>query len=544
MYLRLTAVLFFLAVLPTSSHAQVAISEVMYDPAGTDTKREWVEVCNVSSGGVDLTTFKLFESASNHSIVMFSGESSLDAGQCGVVADDPPSFKIDYPSFSGALFDSSFSLSNSGEQLILRSAADVDIDVTTYTATAAKGDGNTLHRSGSTYSSAAASPGNETGFTAPTSGGGSDTGNVDGSQVNQNGNTATPASGVTSVINFQTVTVEPTPKLNIRVTVPEQTIVGAQTKMSAEAYNTKGQVVKAQVTWTYGDGLKDVGSEVRHAYGADGAYVVHVSATADGLSDSTIKHIDVLPVSAQISVSSDGKVISVTNTTAGTLDLTAWRLKAGGQYYTFPDNTFVLPQTTVKFTQNVTKLTEVVHSQYVELLNAANDRIAGAHYRVSAGGENAVSVSTSKTIPEPLTILGIGLAGIRHEEVPLPVTTPIVQASAQQKSTPVPSQQKVVTLPKPTLKKQNTEKDAVLQPEQSLETPTQVATVASAGFAVNPWYAGVAVLVLIGAMPFLFAQPEVQGVSAHQAPEEVSLGGLTARDFEIIEVDEEGKVKS
>lgn len=213
MYLHSVVAFLVVILSPLISYAQVAISEVMYDPAGTDTKREWVEVCNVSSGSVDLTTFKLFESSSNHGIVAFSGGSILEAGRCGVVADDPASFKIDFPSYSDALFDSSFSLSNSGEQLILRTAADVDIDTSSYPATAAKGDGNTLHRSGSTYTAGAATPGTESGFSAPSGSGSSGTGDVSGSQVNQNGNTATPAPGVTSVINFQTVTVEPTPKL-------------------------------------------------------------------------------------------------------------------------------------------------------------------------------------------------------------------------------------------------------------------------------------------------------------------------------------------
>jgi hypothetical protein len=532
---------------PVYALAQVAISEVMYDPAGTDTKREWIEVCNVSSSSIDLTTFKLFESGSNHSIVAFSGGSSLEAGQCGVLADDPASFKVDYPSFSGALFDSSFSLSNSGEQLILRSAADADIDVTTYPATAAKGDGNTLHRSGSTYAAASASPGSEVGFAAPISGGGTDTGNVDGLQVNQNGNTATPASGVASVINFQTVTVEPTPKLTVRITVPEHTVMGVLTKMTAEAYNTKGQVVKAQIKWTFGDGTSASGSDVRHAFLSDGAYAVHVEATTDGLNDTAVGHIEVVPLSASLGISADGKVVSVTNATASTLDLTAWKLRAGSQYYIFPDNTLVLPQTTVKFVQSVTKLTEVVHVRYVELLSASSERVADAHLAQSGMTTNTTASTQPALSQEPFTVNTIGLAGIRHEDVPLPAqatvaTHDIAQAAAVTKF-----------LPEKTAPRYGKRAKQVLPPSESTKlvdvpegvtevSSVQAAATASSGFGMSPWYAGIVALVLLALAPVLLAQPTLQTESVASLPEEVSLGGLTAKDFEIIEVDGEGKV--
>ncbi len=546
-YAPLCASIFFLSCVGIS-HAQIAISEVMYDPAGTDTKREWVEVCNVSSGSVDLTAFKLFESSSNHSIVAFSGNSQLEAGACGVVADDPASFKIDYPSFSGSLFDSSFSLSNSGEQLILRSSSDADIDSTTYPATAAKGDGNTLHRSGTTYSAGAATPGSEAGFSAPSGGGSAGTGNVDGAQVNQNGNTATPATGVTSVINFQTVTVEPTPKLTVRITVPEQTIVGVLTRMNAEAYNTKGQVVKASIKWTFGDGTTGAGSDVRHAFLSDGTYAVHVEATADGLSDTAVGTIEVAPLLVSMHVSSDGSAMRITNETKNTLDVTAWKLRAGSQYYIFPDNTLLLPGATVSFTQAVTKLTEIVHVQYAELLNASNERVAESRLAVgSVANSAAVTPIPLSLTREPLTVGSIGLAGIRHEDVALPALAADVKHDTEQvavvtKSLPTKTpyyNKKSKQIPQVP---ESTEVEEVTK-EAAEVSSVQVASTASSGFAVNPWLAGIIALVLLAAAPFLFAQSNVAPEYAAQIPEEATLGGLTAKDFEIIEVDGEGEIK-
>lgn len=534
MYSGIIAFCFFV-LFPFVSHAQVAISEVMYDPAGTDTKREWVEVCNVGSSSADLTAFKLFENGSNHGVVAFSGGNNLDVGACGVIADDPASFKIDYPGFSGFLFDSSFSLSNSGEQLVIKNASDTDVDSTTYPVTAAKGDGNSLHRSGSAYSAGPATPGSESGFYAPQSSGSS--GDVDANQVNQNGNTATPTSGVSSVINFQTVTVEPTPKLTVRTDIPETSVVGMLAKMNAEAYNTKGQVVKASIRWTFGDGASDSGAEVRHAYLEDGSYAVHVSATLDGLNDSVVVPIVVRPLSIEISASDDGKTIIVKNNGEGQVDLTAWKIRVGGQYYIFPDNTFILGNAAVKFSQNTTKITEVLLAKYVELVNPPGDRVADFHTesKQSNGGQNAVTQYKES----PLSIAPITLAGLRHEDVmvevadvvapsPLPITQPAVQLFEQAKLTQnISLEEKSASLKNP---------EVVSISEDVVES--QQASASSSGLQMNIWYVAIGLLAFVGAAP-LFLAAFRQSSTPAEAPEQVSLRGLHPRDFEIVEVKDE-----
>lgn len=540
MYLHSVVAFLVVILSPLISYAQVAISEVMYDPAGTDTKREWVEVCNVSSGSVDLTTFKLFESSSNHGIVAFSGGSTLEAGRCGVVADDPASFKIDFPSYSDALFDSSFSLSNSGEQLILRTAADVDIDTSSYPATAAKGDGNTLHRSGSTYTAGAATPGTESGFSAPSGSGSSGTGDVDGSQVNQNGNTATPAAGVGSVINFQTVTVEPTPKLTVRATVPAESVVGVLTKMDAEAYNTKGQVVKANFKWNFGDGMSDTGADVRHAYGADGAYAVHVSASIDGLSDSVTHSLFVAPSLVKVSASADGKTMLVQNSGDVSLDLTAWKIKAGGQYYVFPDNTFILPKTTVKFSQTITKITEAIFARYIELLNPAGDRIADAHVQAM---HDVTAVAPAVT-REPLSVAAITLAGLQHKDVPVVQSAPSQTTVAAQSSAKVvqrDNQIKVAEVIHATTEKVAVKTEMDMQQQEvsqgNADTVQYAASTGSSGFNMNLWYVAIGILCLAVAVPlYLVTSAGTPTPNEIPAVDEITIARRGANDFEIVDV--------
>lgn len=61
-----------LYLLPTIINAQV-ISEIMYNPSGTDSKREWIEIYNDTNSALDLTLLKLVENDVNHSISEFSG---------------------------------------------------------------------------------------------------------------------------------------------------------------------------------------------------------------------------------------------------------------------------------------------------------------------------------------------------------------------------------------------------------------------------------------------------------------------------------------
>lgn len=152
-YASLVLVSVLMAATPEISRAQLLISEVMYDLAeGSDSGREWVEVYN-EGDAVDLTEWKFAEGTTNHSITA-TGDVHVPSGAYAVIADNPAKFKADWPSYNGLLFDSAFSLSNTGETLILKCCKKelADKDSISYTDTmGAKGDGTSLSRSASTF---------------------------------------------------------------------------------------------------------------------------------------------------------------------------------------------------------------------------------------------------------------------------------------------------------------------------------------------------------------------------------------------------------
>src|SRR3989344_3495387 len=143
------------------AYASVVVTEIMYDLADSDAGREWIEIKNTGSSQVDLTVWKLFEADTNHGIAAAGSQMlALPAGAYAIVADNVEKFLIDYPNFSGILFDSSFSLSNTGEAISIRNPELADIDSVAYASSlGAAGDGNSLQKVGNEWIAALPTPG-------------------------------------------------------------------------------------------------------------------------------------------------------------------------------------------------------------------------------------------------------------------------------------------------------------------------------------------------------------------------------------------------
>lgn len=132
--------------LPLCTHAQLRISEIMYDLAeGSDSGREWVEVYNTSSEGVSLTNYRFVESGTKHEIKL-AGVSMLPPQSYAVIVDNPAKFGADWPQYEGLIFDTAFSLSNNGETIALVSTAGELIDSVVYTSASGNGTGDSLQR--------------------------------------------------------------------------------------------------------------------------------------------------------------------------------------------------------------------------------------------------------------------------------------------------------------------------------------------------------------------------------------------------------------
>ncbi len=130
----------------------VIINEIMYDPEGTDTGREWIELYNNNDFDVNISEWKLFEAGVNHKLTIFQGNDILTKNDYLVIADNPVKFLEDYSNFTRTIVESSFSLSNTGEIICMKDNNLQLIDCVDYSSKLfANGNGKTIEFSGTEW---------------------------------------------------------------------------------------------------------------------------------------------------------------------------------------------------------------------------------------------------------------------------------------------------------------------------------------------------------------------------------------------------------
>ncbi|MGV8086214.1 MAG: hypothetical protein ACP5N1_01155 [Candidatus Woesearchaeota archaeon] len=94
----------------------LSITEIMYNPNGSDTGREWIEIwLNDTDGCINLTTYRFFEEEVNHKIYSYSNDYTCDYA---ILFSDTNKFLQDYNYLNNSyfpLYKSTFSLNNNGE---------------------------------------------------------------------------------------------------------------------------------------------------------------------------------------------------------------------------------------------------------------------------------------------------------------------------------------------------------------------------------------------------------------------------------------------
>ena len=111
---------------------EAIINEIMYDPAGADTGREWIEIYNAGGRDIDLNKWKFYEQDTNHKLTLKQGSLILPVGGYAIIAADADQFLLNHADFTGVVFDSSFSLHNTSEQIAIKDGQDNAINVVSY----------------------------------------------------------------------------------------------------------------------------------------------------------------------------------------------------------------------------------------------------------------------------------------------------------------------------------------------------------------------------------------------------------------------------
>jgi len=146
--------------------AEIKITEIMYNPEGDDTGREWIEIFNNSADTIDLTGWK-FNDGDNHilnSPPKNGGQGSiiLNAGDYAILANKASTFLSEHQGFQKTVIDSSFSLKNTSSTLKLIDKNNTVIDSVFYeNSMGANGNGNSLQLINNEWKEASPTPGQQ-----------------------------------------------------------------------------------------------------------------------------------------------------------------------------------------------------------------------------------------------------------------------------------------------------------------------------------------------------------------------------------------------
>lgn len=308
----------------TFVNAAVTFSEIMYDPEGADTGREWVEIRN-DGDAITLTGYKFFESSTNHTIVAFQGGSILPSGGYAVIADTPAKFLEDFPNYKGLLFDSSFSLSNAGEYLAVKDSALAILDSVTYSPSlGGQDDGTTLSLLGGAWGRGDPTPG---------------VANIVSTKSTTTSSSGTGASQAASP-----------PSMDLNLMLPEELLVvaGADKEFIAQALTSAG-ISPTNITyeWSFGDGGTRSGKSVTYHYAEPGFYLLIVEASNGALFAKNRTRVRVIDSDLAVSnfYKNDEKIsIGIKNNSAFEVDIGTWKVSVGGMRYSVPKNTIAFPK--------------------------------------------------------------------------------------------------------------------------------------------------------------------------------------------------------
>ncbi len=388
--------------LPLSLSAQIVITEVMYDLDGSDAGREWIEVENAGTDPVDLSSWRLFEASTNHKINAVATP-GLPAGHFAVIADDPAKFKTDNPDFTGLLFDSVFSLGNTGETLVLRDQNMADIDSVAYSSSmGASGDGNSLQKTSSGWISALPTPGKEyttSGAFSP----GTSSPAVSGSATSTRQDAMSDAANIPA--NYSSHSSQAvaslsydSPELEVSAGRPRLGFVGVPLSFEARAKPAKdiapGRAIFS--TWSMGDGTQISGQFVSYAYDFPGEYVVILNSESSGTSAVSRTRVKIIEPKVTIGYVGSGYV-EVLNNGVYELNLGGWMLETAGGRFVIPRDTIVMPHSSVKLPASVTRLP--VPGDFMRITNPKGKILAVKNISNIAGN--------------PIIILPLGMDGER-----------------------------------------------------------------------------------------------------------------------------------
>lgn len=344
----------FIEPAPVNAAGSILISEVMYDLAGSDTNREWVEIYNAGSDPVTIVDgigdgSWRFNDGSNHVLKLVQGSLTLPASGVAVLVSTSTVFLADHPGFSGTLIDTTMSLNNTSDTLKLSAdkGATFFSEIIYQNTWGANGDGKSLEKidlNGNNEQSnwrASVTDGGTPGLVS-SSGSSSSTSSStstpdQSSPSTQTSNISSGGGGSGISISSSTPSLELTAEAGADVVAEVGQVVKFDGSVSQGATGYK---------WYLGDGTVENNIITNHAYKFPGTYLVTLevsNGTEIALDQAKVNIFGGKAIINEFFAGSigSGGWIEIFNPTNADLDLSNWILSLDSKSFVLPLFTIV-----------------------------------------------------------------------------------------------------------------------------------------------------------------------------------------------------------
>lgn len=353
--------------LPGLASAQVVINEVMYNPQGSDTGREWVELYNEGQadvtmiGGSGKGSWRIND-GSNHTLtdpVSGTGRGSLTipAGGFLIIANDPNDFiSGEYAGGTYSVVKASLTLNNNGATVTLLDGTGATVDTVAYSPSqGGNDDGSSLQRQADgSWLAALPTPGAEnssTAYVAPPA----------QTAASQESNASTTSETQSQQAQSSYVP-PPAPNVYADAGSDRTVIVGADTEFDASAYDKTQTLLDpgaVRFMWNFGDGSTAEGDSVLHHFSYPGEYAVVLEIANNRNAAEAQIAVVAQPAALSLSLLPDGGM-RIQNLAGRELDLSGWVVRENGGPFaaqfilpgdsrTLPGSSLQLPPSTLSF---------------------------------------------------------------------------------------------------------------------------------------------------------------------------------------------------
>ena len=332
--------------------ASIYFSEIMYDPEGSDTGQEWVEIKNDFNYSVDLEKYKFCDSGYCHSLNSENNDFKIPANSFGIIARDAEKFKLDFPNFSGFLLTASFSLKNSdGELLELKNQNKDLVAQIKYNPEVGGENGDTLSLIGDVWKNSQATPGQE---------------NQEKTKENtQDSTSSTTKSSKTddekpkirhSYVEISDL-VDGKKRIKVKIDPVPVLVAGAENIFTAKVFNIDGVQFydDLEYFWNFGDGYKSSLAKPNHSYLSPGNYILTLIVKEWKFFDTDRVIVKVVKNPLEISaVDVNKNWVELKNPSNNILNIGHWKIFVDGDTFEIPENTLILNNSDLKFLNQIT----------------------------------------------------------------------------------------------------------------------------------------------------------------------------------------------